>query len=115
MNSLGNITNIGQKVTSTAVIEGQYIGLIKISRSCLTKICGFYHEQDSQAVYDGRSYEQMFMTTLIQRLIDSGMPVKAVCVEHGWLEVDTLTDLDAYESLASDNPLFRSSDSGSRR
>jgi choline kinase len=111
INSLGNITNIGQKVTSTAVIEGQYIGLIKISHACLSQIRRFYHELDTKVSYDGRSFEQMFMTTLIQRLIDSGVPVKAVCVEHGWLEVDTLSDLEAYESLAAGNALFVSTGS----
>ena len=51
------------------------------------------------ATYEGRDRDHMFMTAFLQHLIDDGMPVDAVGVDGGWLEVDTLDDLDAYEAL----------------
>jgi choline kinase len=103
----GNITDIGRKVSSFDEIEGQYIGLFRIKAACLAKIRAFYHGLDRKANYDGKDFENMFMTTLIRRLIDDGMSIKAVCVDHGWLEVDTLSDWQRYEALDPINPLFK--------
>lgn len=103
----GFIRDIGRKVSSCAEIEGQYIGLLKISAECLSKISSFYHGLDRHADYDAKDFDNMFMTTLIRRLIDHGMPIKAVSVKHGWLEVDTLSDWQQYEGLDPANTLFK--------
>ena len=45
------------------------------------------------------------MTSFLQLLIDARWQVQAVCVNHGWLEVDSVSDLELYENLARDNKL----------
>jgi choline kinase len=103
----GCICDIGKKVRSLDEIQGQYIGLFKISRDCLAKVSAFYKTLDKQAIYDGKPFEKMFMTSFIQQLIESGMPVKPVYTTHGWLEVDTYEDWQFYEALPPDDALFR--------
>ncbi len=76
VDELGLIRDIGRKVSSFEEIEGQYIGLLKISARCLTQIRAFYQGLDRAADYDGKNFDNMFMTTLIRRLIDHGMPIK---------------------------------------
>lgn len=97
INSLGNIIEIGGKAKSYNDIEGQFIGLIKFSKSFLPALKSFYYGLDRKAVYDGRSFENMFMTTFLQLLIDSGYIITAVPVHGGWVEVDTYTDYLKYQ------------------
>ena len=42
----------------------------------------------------------MYMTSLIQHMIDSGWHIQAALINRGWLEVDSVEDLQAYEGLA---------------
>lgn len=42
----------------------------------------------------------MYMTSLIQNLIDNDWQVQAALINRGWLEVDSVEDLQAYEGLA---------------
>ena len=39
----------------------------------------------------------MYMTSFIQNIIDSGWDVRASLTNRGWLEVDSVEDLEAYE------------------
>ena len=39
------------------------------------------------------------MTSFLQLLINSGWMAKAVVVESGWLEIDSVEDLQLYESM----------------
>ena len=93
----GNIIELGKKPKSYDEIEGQYIGLIKISRKVINKVCQYYDSLDRAAVYDGKSFDNMYMTSFIQLIIDNLMPVKAVMIEGGWLEIDTVSDLERYD------------------
>ncbi len=52
---------------------------------------------DKTAIYDGKNFENMYMTSLIQNLIDSGWHVQAALIHGGWLEVDSVEDLQSYE------------------
>ena len=45
------------------------------------------------------------MTSFIQYLIDIGWNVKACLIENGWLEVDTVEDLDTYTRKFNDGSI----------
>ena len=47
----------------------------------------------------------MYMTSFIQELINSNWKVKAVLVNNGWLEIDTVKDLNIYEKMSKDGKL----------
>ena len=46
------------------------------------------------AIYDGKDYDNMHMTSFIQHLIDSGWEARAAFIDNGWAEVDCEADLD---------------------
>ena len=44
-------------------------------------------------------FEKSYLTDFLNSLIRDGAVIKAVPINNGWLEVDTLSDLDLYEFL----------------
>ena len=97
----GKIIELGKKPKGYRDIHGQYTGLVKVSAKRLKDLIDFYNNLDKSLSYDGNAFQNMYMTTFIQLLIDSGWEVFASMVENGWLEVDTKSDLDLYEHLLS--------------
>jgi choline kinase len=88
------IKEIGNKCSDIRDIQGQYIGLIKFSAEALNRVKNFYHSLDKNSTYRGKSFNQMYMTTFLQMIIDNLMPVKAVTVHGGWIEIDSVEDLN---------------------
>lgn len=99
------IIELGKKAKGYSEIEGQYIGLIKIAGAWVEKFKRAWQEMDRSASYDGKDFDNMFMTSYLQYLIDSGWDAQAVIVENGWLEIDTLSDLELYEQLYKEGQL----------
>jgi choline kinase len=98
----GNLIELGKKAASYGEISGQYIGLFKISGDAMERFRGFYHAMDRTALYDGKDFDNMFMTSLLQNVIERLMPIRAVPVERGWIEIDSMEDLNIYESTGED-------------
>lgn len=103
--SHGYVTSLGQRPMSYHQIQGQYTGLIKIRADQLHEIIEFYDRLDRKIYYDTKDFNNMYMTTFLQLLINEGWKVKPVDVESGWLEVDSIRDLSIYESLAQEGGL----------
>ncbi len=101
----GQIVELGRKPKSISEIEGQYTGLIKISRKKITDFITFYDQLDRSQLYEGRSFKEMYMTTFLQLLINAGWMIMPARVNNGWLEVDTIDDLKLYEKLSSEGKL----------
>ena len=47
----------------------------------------------------GKDKKNMYMTSFLQEIIDAGWRIKAVPVKNGWLEIDSVNDLQIYENL----------------
>ena len=47
----------------------------------------------------------MYLTSFIQLLIKDNIKIKAVLVKNGWLEIDSIQDLNLYKRLYSKNKL----------
>ena len=92
----GNILELGQKPRDYNDIEGQYIGLTKISKSIVAKVIDYYHSLDQSGCFDGKDYDNMYMTSFIQLIADNLVPVKAQTIQGGWLEFDCQEDLVKY-------------------
>jgi len=86
------ITEIGSTPNSYDDIGGQYIGLIKVRSDCIDQFEDVYQE-----LSDGGT-TSVEMTHYIQHLIDIGWDVQAIPIEGNWLEVDTIADLEWYQS-----------------
>lgn len=74
-------------------IQGQYTGLIKIRADHVPKLLTTWQQMDKDALYDGNDYPNMYMTSFLQHLINSGWEARAALIENGWAEVDCQEDL----------------------
>lgn len=95
----GFITELGKKPERYEQIQGQYIGLIKISGKVLRRVREFYHRLDTNSVYDGKNFNNMYMTSFLQLIIERLMPVKAVLTPGGWIEIDSLEDIERLKNV----------------
>lgn len=89
----GNIIELGKKPVSYDDIEGQYIGLIKISKNILMDIVTYYKSLDKSNHYDKVKINNMYMTDFIQLIIDNVINAKPVFINGGWIEIDSVEDL----------------------
>ena len=105
LDAAGRITEIGKKPRNYAEIEGQYLGLIKVAREQVGLLREAYEALDRNALYDGQDFDNMYMTSLLQHLIDQGWDIRAATTINGWLEVDTLEDLTLYERMHAEGSL----------
>lgn len=100
-----SIMEIGQKTSSLEKVMAQYIGLIKFSGKGIQKAIQLAHlaEQKSmngQTLWKTeRPYSKMYMTDLLQGLIEEGNVIKAVHIDRGWYEIDDYEDLKVVEKL----------------
>ena len=67
---------------------------MKFSKAALVKLRQFYHGLDTGAIYDGKDFQNMYMTSFLQLIADRLMPLQAVFIENGWMEVDEPSDLE---------------------
>ena len=99
------IRDLGKKLTSFSQAQAQYIGLVKIRGNMISKFLEIYDQMNQSAFYDGKKFDEMYMTSFLQYLIDLGWKAKAVLISNGWLEVDTASDLVCYNQMVKDNSL----------
>ena len=90
----GQIIEIGQKPKSLEEIEGQYMGLMKFSAKGMQLLKKTFHDAKSVGTLRGKSIEKAYMTDLLQEMIDMDIRLDAVPVKGGWVEVDTVKDLE---------------------
>lgn len=90
----GKIKELGKKPKSYEEIEGQYIGLFKFSCEFLPQVLEFYDSLDRGAIYDGKDFANMYMTSFLQGLIDKFANARAVEIRGGWCEIDFRSDLE---------------------
>lgn len=93
------IAELGKKPNDYSEIQGQYMGLIKVRGDQVAAFRAAWHALDRQALYDGKDFDNMYMTSFLQYLIDAGWQAKAAFTDNGWLEVDTVEDLDQYHQM----------------
>ena len=105
----GSIAELGNDSVSASEIDARYVGLLKFSRSALSRSAAFYHlskEKFSGQVWKGnRIFEQAYMTDFIQALIDSGEKVTAFKTNAGWIEFDTNEDYELLTMMAEKHTL----------
>jgi L-glutamine-phosphate cytidylyltransferase len=93
------ILEIGRRPSSLDVIEGQYIGLTRLTPAGKRKLLDLMARGRSGAWTPPRPLESLHFTDALAGLIEAGEPVQAAPIRRGWLEVDTPQDLATYEAL----------------
>lgn len=91
------VFELGKKTNNKKDIEGQYIGLFKVHSHKVIEFFSIYEKLQNKL--PEKEWKNMYMTSYIQHLIDIGWNVKPVWIEGGWLEIDSINDLNSYESL----------------
>jgi len=90
----GHILEIGNKPKTLDEIQGQYIGLMKFSPKAVKHISALYDlAHEGKATLNGKSHNRAYMTDLLAELIARGHAVKAITINGGWVEVDSVLDL----------------------
>lgn len=93
------LTEIGQKTTELAKVQSQYIGLMRFKGDGLNALLSLSEEAErrsnngEQLWRTTRNYTKMYMTDLLQGLIDEGSKLRAVHIQRGWFEIDDCDDL----------------------
>ena len=101
----GRLLELGKKPRDYSEIDGQYMGLIKVRADNVDRFKQVYASMDRAVTYDGKDFDNMYMTSFIQYLIDHGWDVRVAETDNGWLEVDSVSDLERYEAMAADGSL----------
>ena len=100
VNNRGNIIDIGKSVSNYLGIDGQYIGLIKLSKKALLFLKKYIIEgENCEKIFSGRSFESAYMTDMLQTLIDNKFIAKPSFFSEPWVEVDTVEDLKSTETI----------------
>jgi choline kinase len=94
-----NIIEIGKKPKTYYDIQGQYIGLFKISKKIVNQIIKYYFSLDTNSYYDEKNFDNMYMTSFIQLVLDNLLKVKPIFIEGGWIEIDSINDLKILEGV----------------
>jgi L-glutamine-phosphate cytidylyltransferase len=99
------ITNIGQKESDIEKIQSQYIGLMRFQKKGILQLIKFYDnvknesKNDFNPLNDKLPFEKSYMTDLLQGLINNGQKLKAVQINSGWLELDSISDYNLYNQM----------------
>ena len=111
INDQNMIQDIGQKPQSLDEIQGQYIGLMKFQNNGIDKLKFFYDKLKNKSL-EGINplnpnipFEKSYMTDLLQGLINEGNEIKAISINNGWLELDSLNDYKIYQEMYADGTL----------
>ena len=105
LRSDGAIYEIGNKPETIQEIEGQYIGLMKFSAKGLNQIKAIFYDAAKIGKLLDKSVEVSYMTDLLQAAIDKGVTVSSVIINSGWIEIDTVQDLNSKITLERLNAL----------
>lgn len=105
----GRITDIGNTVDDIDDIQAQYIGLMRFRRAGVAALkharAGFGRIE--RPWMQRRPVECAFMTDLLMELILTGHDVRAVPVDGGWLEIDSVDDYEITVAMIADGSIRR--------
>lgn len=99
MNAQGFVLELGKKPRDYSEVQAQYMGLIRVRGDRVAQFCKCYAQLDRNARYDGKDFDNMYMTSFLQYLIDHGWETEACLVHNGWLEIDTAAELEQYQQM----------------
>ena len=106
LDSAGNVKEIGKEAINEADVEGQYIGLIHVNQNFTAQFFSLYESlAGSGQLFDGKDFDNMYMTSYLQMQIDKGTSISGVPIEGGWVEVDSVQDKEIYENMIEDGKM----------
>jgi len=101
------LIEIGNKPENFEKIQGQYMGLIKISKSIINKIINVYEECKKSGKIQQKDYKNAYLTDFIQELIDRSINVNTVEIDDPWIEIDSIDDFENIETKRRLNEILK--------
>lgn len=107
----GNLLELGQKPRDYTDIEAQYIGLVAFRPDGVRHLTQAFDQvvaedrAGSNPFGGKRNLDSLYMTDLLQGMIESGISLHAFQIDGGWVEVDSVSDLALAEKLLSEGRL----------
>ncbi len=89
----GRIREIGGKTQDAADIEGQYVGLFRLTPPGWRRIAAFLDALEPSI------RDKLDMTGLFRRLIAAGADIRGVAIPGPWGEIDQQSDRTLYEAM----------------
>lgn len=110
LNSDNTIKEIGDEVDKCDNIDARYVGLIKFSDKGLSFLKQFYQEGklnywDKVWQKSGKTFQNAYMTDMLQEFIDRNHSIQTLIVQNGWLEFDTNEDYERMRELLDSGKL----------
>ena len=93
----GILVEIGAKTNLLDSIQGQYMGLLKITPIGWKKITSFLRALSDAEI------DKLDMTSMLSILLKGNVTINTIAVQGGWCEVDTANDLHKYEAEIANN------------
>ena len=90
------VTEIGKILHDNAEVQGEFIGMLKLSPHGADLFKEHYHR--AKAVYWDQPFQRAqlmqraYITDLIQEMTNLGVEVQCLTIERGWKEIDTTED-----------------------
>ena len=103
----GTIVEIGGKTRNIQDIHSQYIGLLGFRANGVEALRKCYAdaikaEQNGCLCFGGaQTVDGMFMTDLLQGMIDKGLRLSPLRIKGGWAEIDNLSDQRLADEMAA--------------
>lgn len=86
----GSLREIGERPRSLEQVEGQYMGLLKLTPAGFDAVAALVSE------LPGAQADRLDMTGMLRRLIARSVRIQAIAIGDAWGEVDSLSDLQSY-------------------
>ena len=95
-NSNNEVVKIGKIAADKEDVHSEFIGMIKLNhRGCEILKQNFHRVKKlfwNKPFQRAKIFQKAYLTDMIQELVDIGVKVHCVIIEHGWKEIDTIED-----------------------
>lgn len=97
----GRVRSIGKMNVPAETADGEFIGMLKLDAEGADRIRQAYAcAQTSfagQPFVTAQTFENAYLTDLLQFMVDGGETIRPAIIEGGWREIDTAEDLERAE------------------
>ena len=80
---------------------GEFLGIMKLSKNggdILLKKYSNLKKHHVGSFHTANSFQQAYLTDMLQEIIDSGIDISPIVVDGNWCEIDTVEDLEKVKS-----------------
>ena len=95
-NANNEVEKIGKINTGEDEVHGEFIGMIKLSNRGTEIFKEHFHRLKknywNKSFQRAKIFQKAYLSDFIQELVDIGIKVHCVIIEHGWKEIDTVED-----------------------